>query len=190
MTCRRPRLSFRASLADERASAAVEFSLLLPAFCLLLVGTIDLGGVLLTKLRLNQAVSAGANYAIVNAASVGSSGGASLASTIAGILSTSNAVSTTTGSVVVNNGPTATVTTSSTTSSGTAANADLYYCPTLSGTTLTWGTGTSAKGTCTGGVPSGKFVQIVAQQSYSPVFSGYGLVQSGTISSRAVVQVQ
>ena len=58
--------------------ALVEFALLSPLFGVLLAGTIDLSGVLYTKFRLDDSVAAGANYALINAASVNSSSGASI----------------------------------------------------------------------------------------------------------------
>lgn len=172
-------------------SAAVEFSLLLPVFCLILVGTIDFGGVVYAKFRLNAAVSAGANYALVNAASVTSTGGTTLASSIASIMGgSSSAGSGTTATVVVNNGPTATRSGSTTTTGGTAANADSCFCPSLSGTAVSWGASQTCGSACTGGGVAGRFVSIVAQQSYTPSFSNYGVVQNNAITSRAVVQAQ
>lgn len=179
------------ALADRGGSAAVEFSLLLPVFCLLLVGSIDYGGVVYTKFRLNAAVSAGANYALVNASSVSSTGGTSLASSIASIMGLSSTSATTSATIVVNNGPTATSSGGTTTPSGTASNADSCYCPTISGTTITWGSAQTCGATCASGSGiAGKFVSIAAQQTYTPSFSNYGIVASNTITSWAVVQAQ
>lgn len=186
----RPHGARRPFWPDERGASAVEFALLLPVFALLLVGVIDYGGVLYKKFRLNSAVSAGANFALVNATSVSSSGGATLASSIASIMGISNTADTTQGTIVVNNGPTATFSSGSTVASGTAANADSCYCPTLSGSALSWGSAQTCGASCTGGGFAGKFVTIVARQNYTPSFSNYGLVQNGLISSSVVVQTK
>ena len=175
---------------DRSGAAAVEFSLLLPAFCVILVGSADLGAVLYTKFKLNSAVSAAANYAIVKAENVNGTSGQSLANSLAAILSGANTSATTTGTIVVNNGPSATVMASGTTSSGTAANANSCYCPTLSGGTLSWGGAQTCGATCAGGAIAGKYVSVTAQQTYTPHFSNYGVVQNNSISARAVVQVQ
>lgn len=176
-------------VADRRGSAAVEFSLLLPVFALLLVGTIDFGGVVFTKFQLNSAVTAGANYALVNATSVSSSSGTSLASSIAGMMGIGG--TSTTATIVVNNGPTATRSSGATSTGGTASNADSCYCPTVSGTTVTWGSAQTCGASCaSGGGIAGKFVSIVAQQTYTPSFSNYSIVSNNTITSRVVVQAQ
>ena len=184
---RRPASAFA---SDRRGSAAVEFSLLLPVFCLLLVGIVDFGGAVYAKFRLNSAVSAGSNFAIVNASNVSAASGPALATSIANIMGLSSTSASTSATIVVNNGPTAARSGSSTLASGTASNADSCYCPTLSGTSVTWGATKTCGSTCTGGGVAGKFVSIVAQQSYTPSFSNYNIVHNNTITSRAVVQAQ
>ena len=162
----------------------------MPVFCLLLVGTIDFGGAVYAKFRLNSAVSAGSNYAIVNAASVSAASGPALATSISNIMGLSSTSASTSATIVINNGPTATRSGSSTTTGGTAGNADSCFCPTLSGTTVTWGAAKTCGSACTGGGVAGKFVSIVAQQTYTPSFSNYNIVHNNTITSRAVVQAQ
>ena len=180
----------RSFAADRHGTAAVEFSLLLPVFCVLLVGVIDFGGVVYTKFRLNAAVSAGANYALVHASNVDSTSGPALATAMANIMGLNDSSASSTATVVVNNGPTATRSGGATTAGGTAANANQCFCPTLTGTTVTWGTAQTCGAACTGGGTAGKFVSIVAQQTYTPSFSNYHIVQNNTITSRAVVQAQ
>lgn len=181
----------RPSLLDEGGASAVEFSLILPVFCLLMVGTIDVGGVLYSKFRLDSAVSAGANYALVNAAHVGSTSGSALASSIASVLnSTTSAGATTSGSVLVNNGPRATLTGGVITTSGTASNADSCYCPTGSVANLVWGSSQTCGSSCSGGGLAGKFVVIMTSKPHTASFSNYGLVQGGTVSSAMLVQAQ
>ena len=76
-----------AFLGDRSGVAAVEFALISPTIILVLVGLIDLGGMLYTRFQLDASLSAGANFAMVNANSVNSTSGASLASTLAGLVS-------------------------------------------------------------------------------------------------------
>jgi Flp pilus assembly protein TadG len=179
-------------VADRRGVAAVEMALVTPVFCLLLAGTIDIGGVLYTKFKLDAAVNAGANYAQVNAANVSSANGPTLAANIATIVETSQGSAWANNTVVVNNGPSVTVTGGSSSSSGTASNADVCYCPSGTPGSVTWGTsvtcGTTCAGTDTG--YAGKFVTITATHQYSPIFSTYGIVQNDTISASVAVQVQ
>lgn len=190
---RRPR---RASLlVDRRGVAAVEFALLTPVFCLLLAGVVDLGGALFTKFQLDAAVTAGANFAQINAANVGSTNGQALADNIATIVQTSQGVGWANDDVIVNNGPSATIqpgggSSQTTTTGGTASNADLCYCPSGTPGAFTWGSSTTCGASCPATGYAGKFVTITATRQYTPIFSSYGLVQNDTISASAAVQVQ
>lgn len=176
--------------SDERGTSAVEFALVAPVFALLVAGTIDLGGALYTKFRLAGAVSAAANYALVNQANVSSTGGSTLASSLASILSSSSTGKQTAGAIIVNNGPTAALSSGSVTTAGTAANADSCYCPSLVAGAVVWGSAVSCSGTCPNGAAAGKYVSIVATQNYTPVFSNYGVVLNGAVRVAAVVQAQ
>lgn len=182
----------RGLLGDIRGIAAVEFAILAPVFCLLLAAVIDLGGVLYTKFKLDAAVTAGANFAQVNATNVSSTNGATLASNIATIVETSQGSGWADDGVVVNNGPSTTVTGGTASSSGTASNADQCYCPSGTVGSFTWGSSTSCGTACSGSNTgfAGKFVTITASKSYTPIFSTYGIVQNDTISATAAVQVQ
>lgn len=177
-------------MADENGVSAVEFALIAPVFLLIVAGGMDFGRALYTKFRLDNAISAASNYVLLNASNVSASGGTGLAQNLAAILATSGTPSATTSTVTVNNGPTATTVAGSTTTSGTAANADSCYCPSLSGNTIVWGSAVSCSSTCSGGAPAGKYVSIVVSQSFTPSFSNYGIVQNGAIASRAVIQAQ
>jgi Flp pilus assembly protein TadG len=176
--------------ADEAGAMAAEFALIAPIFALILVGAVDFGGVLYVEFGLNAAVSAAADYTLVKASNVSSANGAALASQLVSITSSSHATNWATATVVVNNGPSATGTSSSTTTSGTAANADLCYCPTISGSTVTWGAAVTCGAACAGGSLAGKFVTISAARTYAPIFGSFGIVTNNAIASSTVVQVQ
>ena len=175
---------------DQRGASAVEFALIAPVFCLLLVGAIDLGGMLWTKLNLDGAVTSAANYTVNNASSVGSTGGAGLATDLASLVASGHAANWANAVIVVNNGPTATLTAGTVTTSGTASNANNSYCPTKSGSTVTWGAAMTSGATCPGGGRAGRFVTILATRTYKPVFASYGFVGNGVIAASAVVQAQ
>lgn len=188
MTTRRPTDLLR----DRRGVAAVEFALLTPVFCLLLAGIVDLGGALYTKFKLDSAVTAGANYAQINAGNVSSTNGQTLATNIATIVETSQGSGWADDGVVVNDGPSASVSGGTASTSGTASNADLCYCPTGAPGAFTWGSSTTCGSACPGTNTgyAGKFVTITATRQYTPIFSSYGIVQNNTISAAAAVQVQ
>jgi len=192
MTDRAPIQRLRRFAGDRGGIAAVEFALLTPVFCLLLAGVVDLGGALYTKFKLDSAVTAGANYAQINAANVNSSNGQTLANNIATIVETSQGAGWANDGVVVNNGPSTTVASGTPTTSGTATNADVCYCPAGAVGSFTWGSATTCGAACPGAGTgyAGKFVTITATNTYSPIFSNYGIVQNDTITASAAVQVQ
>jgi Flp pilus assembly protein TadG len=179
---------------DSAGVSAVEFALLSPLFCLILAAAIDLGGALYTQSGLNAAVSAGANYALVNAAAANSTSGASLAGSISALVTGSQSAHWANSSIVVNDGPTSSTvvstTGSTTTPGGTSSNADSCYCPTHGSSGLSWGSATTCGSTCSDGNPSGKFISVSANRVYIPFFPIYNLIGNDTISSSMVVQVQ
>jgi len=186
----------RSLLADDRGIAAIEFAIIAPLFCLLFVAAIDIGSAVYTRFKLDAAVSAGANYALINAANVSSTNGATLGSNIAAIVENSISSGYANEVIVVNNGPTVTVSggTSTTpgtqTTGGTNAPADSCYCPTGTTTSFTWGAAQTCGSACSGGGRAGKFVTVVATRTYNPIFSNYGLIANDTITASATVETQ
>jgi Flp pilus assembly protein TadG len=170
--------------------AAVEFAILTPIFLILLMGATDLGQMLVNEYQLDQCVAAGAEYAALNAANVTSTNGAALASSIATVIESANGSAWANDTVVVNNGPTATATSGTVASSGTASNADNYYCLTGSSPTWSWGTGYTSQVSCAGGGTAGKFVTITASYPYVPILKFYGFITNTTLTQSSVVQVQ
>ena len=186
----------RTLLADDKGIAAIEFAMIAPLFCLLFVAAIDIGSAIYTRFKLDAAVSAGANYALINAANVNSTGGATLGSNIAAIVENSVSSGYANEVIVVNNGPTVTVSggTSNTagtlSTGGTNAPADSCYCPTGTATSFSWGAAKTCASACPGGGIAGKFVTVVATRTYNPIFSSYGLIANNTITASTTVETQ
>lgn len=180
-------------LARQNAGiAALEFALVAPVFFVLFAGMTDLGHGLYMRVRLEAAVAAGTNYALVNASKVNStSAGTTLATAIASLVTTSNGGTVPNATIVLNDGQTVTVSGGTQTVSGTAANADSCYCPTGSPPNWIWGSAVSPCGAaCTGGGTAGKFVTITARYSYAPLLTIDGFGSGGTITVDAMVQTQ
>ncbi|HEY3777222.1 MAG TPA: TadE/TadG family type IV pilus assembly protein [Rhizomicrobium sp.] len=186
---KRCRLSGRRLARAESGIAAVEFALLVPMFLIMMMGIIDVGQMLFAYYELDQAVAAGAEYAALNAANVTSTSGPALATSIATAVSNANGTNWSNNTVVVNNGPTVTVTDGAATSSGTATNADEYYCLTGSSPNWSWGTGYANQLSEACGTP-GKYVTITATYAYVPLLQIYNFIQSGTLTQSAAVQTQ
>ncbi|HVO26848.1 MAG TPA: TadE/TadG family type IV pilus assembly protein [Candidatus Margulisiibacteriota bacterium] len=176
---------------DRRGVAAVEFALFSVVFLVILAGTVDIGNLIFSTYQLDATVSAGAQYAVVNATSVSSTNGATLASSISAVVNNGHG----TGggwsnTVVVNNGPTTTTSDGSPSSSGTALNADRCYCPTGSPGSWSWGSSQICGAGCGGGGIAGKFVSITATRTFTPFFPAWGILSGNTLTRTAMVQVE
>jgi Flp pilus assembly protein TadG len=170
--------------------SAVEFALVSPILILILAGMVDIGASLKGKFDLSSAISAGSNYALLNGDKVNSTGGDALARNIIAVASSGLNSAGGSVQVVINNGASVVLDAgkSTITETGTLSNSDLCYCPTSSGHTVTWGASVTCGTVCPNSGISGKFVTISASKPFSPLFGGFGIVTSGNISVRAVVQ--
>ena len=179
-------MSPRPFLRADGGASAVEFALLVPIMLLLLGQMLDFGFNLVMRFSVTQAVSASSNYAVINGTSVSSTGGATLAQSLATLVPTAIDVT-----VTINNGPTATRTSGTPSTSGTASNANVCYCPSISGGVVSWGSSVTCGSTCaTGGGFAGKYVLITAKQMYTPIFGILGISKAGWISATSLVQAQ
>jgi Flp pilus assembly protein TadG len=174
----------------EAGIAAVEFAFMVPVLLVLFSGVIDVSQMIYAYYQLDQAVAAGTQYAVLNAANVSSTNGASLATSIATVVENANGTAWANDTIVVNNGPTVTITSGSAASSGTATNADSYYCVTGSAPSWTWGTAYSSQTSCTGGDTAGKYVTVSASYNYVPLVGISGVFTNSTLSQSAAVRVQ
>jgi Flp pilus assembly protein TadG len=186
----------RQFVSDGRAASIVEFALVMPIFLLLLGAAVDFGAMVRTKMLLSSAVSAAADYAIANATLVESTDGPTLAQTLASLMASANGTANWANSYAqVNYGPAVTISAGASTATGTAANANLYYCPTGSLTNTTPGTGTASSQSCGGSssLYGGKYIVLQASRNFSPLLlplSMFNLPSPYTISATSVVQVQ
>lgn len=187
----RTRLSgkLKRGVADQDGVAAIELALVAPLIVALLAGTADLGGMVLTRFTLNNAVTAASHYALANGGKVTSADGAQLASTIAALVSDARGPAWANALVVVNNGPANSTASGVATTSGAASNADQFWCPTRSGATIAWGAAMTSGAACSSGGKAGKFVQITGSRTYSTLILPAAFLD-GPIKVTAVVQVQ
>jgi Flp pilus assembly pilin Flp len=175
---------------DRRGVSAVEFALIVPVMALILVGVLELGTILYQRFEIDSAVSAGANYALVNAADVSAERGSDLAQRIAAVINARAGAMWADSEVDVNNGARLVVETGLPSPGGTVANADACYCPTGSAGSLTWGSQVACASDCADGGKAGKFVRISLSRNYTPIFADYGIVRDGTIAVATLVQTQ
>ncbi len=180
----------RRLMGDRRAVASVELVLVTPLLALMSFAVVDIGNVLYTRALLGAALQAGNNYAVSRAADISTSTASSVSSSIGTIVSNTTTTNFANVVVTVNNGPRTTVTggTASTTDSTPATTNALCYCP--STTTYAWGASVACGSTCTGGGVAGRFVQITASKTLTPMFSTYGLVANNVVTVRNMVQTE
>lgn len=170
--------------------AAIEFAFIVPVFLILFMGAVDMGQMLYDYYQLDQAVAAGAEYAVVNASEVNSTSGATLANSIATLIESENGSAWANDTVVVNDGPSATATSGTITTGGTASNANSCYCPTGSPPNWTWGSASTCSSACSGSGQSGKFVTVTASYAYKPIVTIYSFLNNTTLTQSAAVQTQ
>jgi Flp pilus assembly protein TadG len=171
-------------------TAAVELALMAPLLMILFAGTIDFARVYDQEIELSSAVSAAAQYALLNVANINSTSVTSLAATLSRIVANSNGVAWASATVTVNDGATSTVSNGTTSSSGTPANANLYWCPTGGSAAWSWGTAAAQGSACTGGTLAGKFVTVAGTRAFTAIFGAYGLIGSTTLHQSTIVQAQ
>ncbi len=178
------------SVADDRGGAAVEFAVLAPVLGIILAGAVDFGAAVYMRSQIENAVSAGANFAIVNATKVTAAEARGLGRTVAAYLGSSSAINDAT--IVVNNGPSVRYSEGRVSDSGSGSPAGSCYCPSIDNRTqaVAWGSAAACGSNCAAGGRAGKFVVVSAQRNYSPLFSSYGLIANGTISVRTIVQTE
>ena len=175
---------------QEQGTALVEFTLVLPILVLLLAMAIDFGTVLHARFRLNAAVSAGANYALVHGNEATSSGASALARAIAVLVADSQGPGWAAASGLVNNGPRAVRDAYGLSEDGSANHVNDCYCLAGGADAPLWGSAVPCGDECPSSGYAGRFVLVEAGHDYNPVFSNYGMVSDGRLTVRAVVQIQ
>ena len=184
---------------DRKAASIIEFGLLTPIFFGVLGASVDLGEAVLTKFKLSSTLEAASSYALdqVQIANknqttppASSAGAAALASSLAQLAANAIGSNWANVTVVVNNGPTTRISGGTATNSGTASNADNYYCPTGSGASMDWNSPQTTAGVaCSGGGVAGKFVRITVRRAYSPILLPSPMVAQD-LSATSIIQVQ
>ncbi|MFY9834780.1 MAG: pilus assembly protein, partial [Methylocystis sp.] len=162
-------------------------------YILVIGGVIDIGRAISMEFNLSSGVSAAASFALNNTSSSNSTNGQTLANNLANILASSYSTGWANATVVVNNGPSASITNGGAiVTSGTASNANSFYCPTGSVKVgITWGSSYTSAGTScsTGGPVSGQYIVLSATKSFTALILPPSII-SNSFTVSAVVQVQ
>lgn len=178
---------------DRRAIAALEVALVTPVLIWLLIFTVDFGLYLYAKIRLSNAVSAGASYALANGQSVSAnSSGCATATppclTVSGFRSNVTTIVQNATSLAITT-PTVYYNTSAASGTDTSAIYSSCYCPdvTLSAASQT---AVSCGTACIDTTQPGSYVVIQASSSFTPMFAGDLWLPTGALSATAWVRIQ
>jgi Flp pilus assembly protein TadG len=172
--CALAKRALRPLARENSGVAAIEFAICSTIFLTAVAGTVDIGLLLYTEFQLDTAVNAGAQYAVNNAAMVGSSP-STLNTDISNLVNNLNGTGWATSTVNVNNGNDTTG----------------CYCPSGTPGNWTWGSTVTCGNSCaSGGGIGGQFVTITANRGISPIFTAFGFVSSGTVSRSVLVETQ
>jgi Flp pilus assembly protein TadG len=158
---------------EDVGVAAIEFAIYALAFLMIVAATVDIGLLIFTGAQLDAAVSAGAEYAVNNAALV-TSNPSGLNTNISNIVNNTIGTGWATSTVSVNNGNDSTH----------------CYCPTGTPGNWTWGSTVTCGSACAGGGIGGQFVTITASRAVSPLFPTFGFVANGALTRNALVETQ
>ena len=158
---------------EDAGVAAIEFAIYALAFLMIVAATVDIGLLMFTGAQLDAAVSAGAEYAVNNAALV-TSNPSGLNTNIANIVNNMIGTGWATSTVNVNN----------------SNDSTHCYCPTGTPGNWTWGSTVTCGSACAGGGIGGQFVTITASRAVSPLFPTFGFVANGTLTRNALVETQ
>ncbi|UXT20448.1 pilus assembly protein [Agrobacterium tumefaciens] len=174
---------------DRKGNAGIEFALVAPIFVLVLLASTDLGMLLFSRFRLEEAVSASASYAIAHADQVDSANGDELAKNLA-LMIASNHQGDATAFVQINNGSQASYDGTKIKIGGVASQANACYCPKGSASTVEWGSQQTCGAACPDGGRAGRYVSVTAREAYTPLFSALDIVKADSITASTIVQTK
>lgn len=174
----------------KRGNAAIEFALLAPIFAVIMAGGIDMAVLILSRFRLEAAVSNTASYALVKADMADAANSGDLAEKLATMLASEDTSGDMRASIMVNNGAVADYDGLKIAIHGTASLADACYCPEGTASSLAWGSARSCNASCPQGRQAGKYVAITVKQAYTPLFSSFGVIKGDSIEASAMVRTQ
>jgi len=178
---------------DRRAVAALEAALMAPVLVWLLIFTVDFGLYLYAKMRLSNAVSAGAAYALANgqlvsANSAGCSSATPPCLTVSGFRSNVSTIVQNATSLGITT-PTVYYNTSAASGMDTNTIYANCYCPDVALTAASQ-TAVACGTACTDTTQPGSYVVIQASSSFTPMFAGDLWLPTGALSATAWVRIQ
>lgn len=181
----RSALSRWRKMKDESGIAGVEFALIAPVFLLLLAAIFEIGLMLRTQSGLISAVSAVASQSLVIGEGLNDETAPGMAGTLAALLAGGGRA----GTVNVNNAVTARLDEDVIVIEDNDAGSENCYCATRGTGGLTWGSSVQCDAVCADGSVAGRFVEITAQASFTPILGTIALFRADILNNTAVVRL-
>ncbi|QAB00912.1 pilus assembly protein TadE (plasmid) [Agrobacterium tumefaciens] len=189
LTRRATHLRILRILQDTKGNAGIEFALVASIFVLVLLASTDLGMLIFSRFRLEEAVSASASYAIAHADQVDGANGDELAKNLA-LMFASNYQGDATALIQINNGSQASYNGTKIKIGGVASHANACYCPKGSASSVEWGSQQTCGASCPDGGRAGRYVSVSAREAYTPLFSALDIVKADSITASTIVQTK
>jgi hypothetical protein len=165
------RRRYRDDRASHRATAALEFAMALPLLIVMLGGAADYGLAQYDRALLANAVSAGAQYALLTGTSV----------------ITSNITSVIRSTSTLPNASTSVTVVYSSVSPGVPGPGGGWYCITGTAPTVTAST---SGGVCGDGSSAGYYISMKATYTFNGIMGGFLSLASNSMSEQATVKIQ
>ncbi len=174
--------------SEDSGSSVVEFALIAPFVLLILTATFDIGMIIQAKFNLDARITAAANYAQINGASIEDAGATTFAGKIASLVSGGS--TDVEANVVLNNAASAAVDNGTLTTNDTLGQMAQCYCPSRVAGKIQWGIAQTCLSPCADGSTAGKFIVLDATTPHTSLFRGYGITPDGMILTDAVVRIE
>ncbi|WP_192843242.1 TadE/TadG family type IV pilus assembly protein [Aureimonas sp. AU12] len=177
---------------DVGGVAAIEFAIIGPVLVLILAGASDIGLAVMTRMQVNEGVSAAANAALVSGAGLSSASADATATVMAKILQRTRRLAnpTATYKITFNGGRSYDFRGGSGVASGAASAADECRCPMQANGAIAWGAKVDCNTPCSNMSLSGRYVSIEVTWPYTPLFAQYGFIRNEGIHVQTLALVQ
>ncbi|PYE30326.1 TadE-like protein [Rhizobium sp. PP-F2F-G38] len=177
---------------SRSGASAVEFALIAPVFLLLFAGTAEIGLATMTRMQVNEAVSAAVNRALISGAAVTAATADTTVSTFATMLRVARGGQSEHSQLAIsfNGGRTYTSVEGRMTPKGSASAVDECRCPTQSGGTIQWGSKVPCATACPDKSLSARYVSFELTQPYKPLLPAAGLIGTEGIRIQTLAVLQ
>ncbi len=177
---------------DVSGVAAIEFALIGPVLMLIMAGAGDIGLAVMSRMQVNEGVSAAANAALMSGAGLSGASADATATALAKILQRTRGLASpdATYRITFNGGRTYDFRGGQGVASGAASAADECRCPTLANGVIAWGAKVACNTPCSNKSLAGRYVSIEVTRPYRPLFAQYGFIGNEGIHVQTLALVQ